>query len=392
MLILHIGRHKCGSSSIQYFMSCNAEKLAEFGVLYTKIGRNRRAHHVLADQLRNDLPSGIQEVLALETSVPGGKVILSSESFELLKPYQIAELKRQIGDAQVLIVMYIRDLVGWFPSKYNELTKKGNNLEDFDQFYARHDPSNGFKLTSRAEDWARVFGWDNLRIRLLDSRSLTGGSLIEDFVSVLGLSLSDLGGPNAAGLELQNVSNGWKVLEVLRPQYAQLAAHREHHEIRRKRPKIIRGIASALRKSVAEIMNDLGLSRERTQYISARQWEKCNAIFSREILKLNERIVGPKLPLPNPAAVKERPFLPSIDHIPSDERREIARRLEAVLIGEERSFIIPRQLHRSRPSFGSTLFGSNRPSRSLATLDRVGVDRELRRSLIGTLTSMPPGE
>lgn len=54
-LILHIGRPKTGTSSIQHFLAANAEALAAEGAVYPRAGRRapdrrglRAAHHALA--------------------------------------------------------------------------------------------------------------------------------------------------------------------------------------------------------------------------------------------------------------------------------------------------------------------------------------------------------
>lgn len=330
MLILHIGRHKCGSTSIQHFMACNAKTLRDFNVVYPSLGRQRHAHHGLAAALKRRRFDVFDEIVRAHKERAGQKTIISSEEMCLLRPDQIQELKNRIGAVETLVVMYIRDLVGWLPSKYAEYTKKGLNFDNFDAFFDRHNLKRGLKLASRAEQWAKVFGWSNVRIRSLDSRNLTGGTLIDDFLSTFELSLLQLGGPGAKGLERRNVSYGWKVLEVLRSQYVQLGSHRQFYEIRKDRPCINRDLTVHMRGAVLRIMSDLGLDVERTQYVSAQQWQKCNSIYTRELEKLNRKLVGPKLLLPSEREIKERPFLPGIERLPAEERHEIERRLQGV--------------------------------------------------------------
>jgi hypothetical protein len=331
VLVLHVGLHKCGSSSIQYFMSCNAAKLRELGILYPKVGRNHHAHHPLANQLRNDVFEDIDSLTAMAAEHTGNDIVISSEDLSLLRNSQVLELRRRFGDQDILVVFYVRELSGLAPSKYNEHTRKGMNLINFDEFWSKHNLSNGLKLSYRAVQWAESFGWANIRVRSLDRRSLVGGNLMDDFLSIFDLSLADFGGTDAPGLEPQNVSNGWKVLEVLRAQFGQLALNPTNFEIRRNRPYIRRKTATQLRNTVVGIMSELNLAATRTQYISAQQWKQCNEAYAREVETLNKKLIGPDIPLPEPQIVTERPFLPTIGEIAPEELREIAERLHSGL-------------------------------------------------------------
>ena len=391
MLILHIGRHKCGSTSIQYFLSRNAERLAELGVSYPKVGRVLHAHHGLSSALVADREEELLEVLGLERADPERKFVLSSEGLELLKPRQINALKARVGDTRVRIVVYVRDLSGLVPSRYSERTKKGANTLDFDRFFDKHGQFRRLDNSLRVELWARAFGWENLRIRSLDSRSLTGGNLIADFLSILGLELSALGGRQARGLEPQNVSNGWKVLEVLRAQYTHFAPYEEHQFKKKNRSVLSRDVHWGMRTLMVHIMTELGLDAERTQYLSARQWQRCDDVYTQDIENLNKYIVGPPLPQPEQRMNQDRPFLPSIELIPIEERRAIAARLESVLVDDKRTWsaMLAQWLEEQLPSVSLKLFGPARPSRSVAKLQSAGLSAELRRSLVDTLVAAP---
>ena len=335
LFILHIGKHKSGSSSIQNFLALNAEKLKQFGVLYPEIGRKKYAHHPLVRRIKDDPGGGSargdwSDIGALGRAHPDKRIVISSEDLETLKKPHIVELQRQLGPVQTLIMMYIRDPAGLLPSKYNQLTKSGINVRDFDRFYEMHKPSLGYELARRMERrWAEVFGWESLRIRSLDSRSLTGGDLIEDLLSVIGVRLADLGGSNAPGLTRRNVSLGWKPTEVLRALYASVRS--EVGRSARNPEKIRTDVGSLLRTSCLRILEDLKLEGERAQYLTPDQHAECAAAYSREIMRLNERIVGPKLPLPDTTSIGERPFLPAIESIPAGERAEIGHKLAELL-------------------------------------------------------------
>lgn len=333
MFIIHIGKHKTGSSSIQQFLATNADKLQQFDIIYPQIARQKKAHHNLVRQLKGDrrfgpVLGGWDEIRALAEK-KDSRIVLSSEGFETLKEQQIRELKQRVGGVETTIVVYIRRLSSLLPSRYNQLTKKGINTDDFDQFYSLYGPPSGFNLMHRIQRWGDEFGWENVRIRLLDARHLTGGTLIDDFLSVLGVSLADVGGPGAKEL-FQNVSLGWKPIEVLRALFSCL---RQYVDSDPDNPsRIRRDTASLVRAVCLETLSALKLDTERTPYLSAGQYKECDDVWATELGKLNEVIVGPKLPLPDAARPPvERPFFPTIQRIPREERAEIAARISAEL-------------------------------------------------------------
>ncbi len=82
-----------------------------------------------------------------------------------------------------------------------------------------------------------------------------------------------------------------------------------------------------MRDAVVDVMAQLDLASQRTQYLSARQWSECNEVYGLEVENLNQKLIGPKIPLREPRLIADRPFLPTVEQIPFAERREVAARL-----------------------------------------------------------------
>lgn len=358
MFIFHVGRHKCGSTSIQRILSDNAGRLREYDIMYPTVARPGNAHHLLARNLKSGKSDDLDEIIELKKRHPGQKIVLSSEGLGTLPLPQINRLRDRIGASETLIVIYMRDLIGWLPSKYNEATKVGSNTADFDQFYNEEQLSNSLYASWYCEQWASVFGWHNLRIRSLDSRSLSGGTLITDFLSIFGLVLADLGDQEAPGLELRNTSFGWKVLEVLRAQFARFKAHPDAIPVTWE-------VGARIRNLAVRLLTNMGLNGQYTQYLSAGQCLEADQTYRLELEKLNRQIVGPKLPLPERPVVTDRPFLPTLQQIPLDERIELARRMEFNLLGK-----------------GAASGGAWHQQ-----FDQAGIGTELRRCIIDALAS-----
>jgi hypothetical protein len=336
VFIIHIGRPKAGSSSIQHFMDANADELFGLGVIYPEIGKGAgAAHHPLAFARQGrscaDLSRGEWSRLSeLGRRNPDKRIVLSSESLSFVRASHIREVRALLGDVPVTIIVYVRDTSATIIAHYNQTTKLGGNLDDFDTYFDRRDLARRWDLIERIEGWAQAFGWSSIRVRALDERDLVGGDLIEDFLSICGVSLTDLGGKNAKGRERRNVSDGWKTVEVIRQLHLTLRNEMKGEpgdaEVSR------RAIARRLRTICKEIMSDLNLDAERTTYLSRSQREVCHSVYAREVAKLNDKLGGTIIPLRESPTAIEREFLPAVDQIPVNERRKIAMALERKLV------------------------------------------------------------
>ena len=92
-LVLHIGGHRTGSTSIQAALHSSKSKLLSSGVLYPATGLQNVAHHTLAIALRETEASqpfeAMLEDLSREVTVSKCEtVVLSSE--ELVHPYELS--------------------------------------------------------------------------------------------------------------------------------------------------------------------------------------------------------------------------------------------------------------------------------------------------------------
>lgn len=336
MFIIHIGRPKAGSSSIQHFLHSNADELLQLGVIYSDIGKGQgAAHHPLAAvrHSKNSVESAFRnwsDLTELGRRNPDKQIVVSSEALSFVNRKHTRQVRKLLGDAPATIVVYVRDTSAAVTAHYNQSTKRGNNLDDFDTYFARRDVENRYDLLARIETWAEAFGWPSIRVRALDSRNLVGGDLIEDFLSVCGVSLAELGVVDAKGLRRRNVSDGWKTVEVIRQLHLALRAELDGASTAAE--SIRESMASRIHTICKKVMSDLDLDAERAIYMSKLQRNVCNSVYAREVEKLNDKMGGAIIPAPELDAGVERPFLPVIDRIPARERQKIAARLEARLV------------------------------------------------------------
>lgn len=185
-LLLHIGRHKTGTTSIQRFLQQNrAALLAEHGYFVPQSGRIKDGHAGLAHPLqpRNaDARKDIKDPRLIATFVelkrelapqsPDTTVVISSEGFQNCKP----DLVRQaFSDYDVRVVVYLRNQLDYLASSYVQrvqATSYTGTLEDFyDDVYLK------------GSNYARFLkGWNNEFPNEFLVRRYSSNDIVNDFL------------------------------------------------------------------------------------------------------------------------------------------------------------------------------------------------------------------
>jgi len=115
-VFLHIGTHKTGTTSIQHFLTQNADELRRARILIPSAGRYLHGHHHIAWELRNDdrLEGHTGHVQRLFDELRASDLetaVVSSEDFEYLSQYPeilkgFTASLREIGFEPVFIVFF----------------------------------------------------------------------------------------------------------------------------------------------------------------------------------------------------------------------------------------------------------------------------------------------
>lgn len=204
-VLLHIGPHKTGTTTLQGAFHVNREALAELGVHYA--GRDRQP--MLAALAMSGRPGRrgdaepqqehwtalVEEVLAVESP----RVVVSSEFFADVSDEVAAEIVRDLGGDRVHVVVTLRSLARIMPSQWQQYVQNGMRrrydewleriladppLEPRPRFWFRH--AHG-ELVGR---WARAAGADNLTVIVLDESDR--GMLLRTFEALLDLPAETL--------------------------------------------------------------------------------------------------------------------------------------------------------------------------------------------------------
>ncbi len=213
-LILHIGTEKTGTTSIQYQLYSNYENLLEQGVLYPKTLLDQyRTHSKLACfTVYNEETERLCKVIGIPNidvhvdfkkklvsefedelkSFKGETVVTSNEHLSafILEIEDIKYLKdflyKYFDD--ITVVIYIREQIDHLCSSYNTRIISGGQLT----FYGARNLRSELKRLDHEQtlnNWAEVFGKENLVVRLFDRDFLKNGDIFEDFAYICKINI-----------------------------------------------------------------------------------------------------------------------------------------------------------------------------------------------------------
>ncbi len=207
-IYLHIGYNKTGTTAIQSSFYLNRKNLKEAGLLYPDLCRGKRkspAHHSLAESLLyqigkplpkfvktkiySKLPKGYYwQLLHKElTETDCDTFFISSEAFSRLRGSRemMEFVKNQFTGFEIKILVYLRSQVEYFESAYNQAVKRNYETRTLDEMMK----SGWFSMDyfDEMEQWAAVFGAENMMVRIYDRNRFPNRSIVGDVLTVFGL-------------------------------------------------------------------------------------------------------------------------------------------------------------------------------------------------------------
>ncbi|GAB3015116.1 hypothetical protein GCM10011376_06600 [Nocardioides flavus (ex Wang et al. 2016)] len=132
-MLLHVGCPKTGTSYLQDVLLRNQSVLREHGILYPA---ERFDEHFLAALDLMTLPwggieteaVGVWDSLAAQVREWHGTSIISHEIFARATPTQVERALASLGDAEVHLVLSVRDLVRQVPAEWQENVKHRSHI------------------------------------------------------------------------------------------------------------------------------------------------------------------------------------------------------------------------------------------------------------------------
>jgi hypothetical protein len=214
-IIIHIGRHKTGTTSIQHFLALNEDLLLnQYGIYYPDIGRDplMKYHHPLfRDWAENKKKLDLQlinEIIKNAKRKSASRILLSSE---ILSRDSITETKwlqlKEAFNEEILIIVYLRRQDKYLQSMYAEeilhgLIKSKSTIKDtktnldYFQFLA---------------PICRTFTKNRIIVKSFDRAIKLG--LYKDFVKNLGITFN---GEFQLPPDNLNQSLPWRYLNIVR--------------------------------------------------------------------------------------------------------------------------------------------------------------------------------
>lgn len=180
-VVLHIGRHKTGTSSVQRYLSKNREALKRDGVLYPDLGilsgRIEIAHHELALAINRGDTSAIEvflgEIERQQNEANSSTLVLSSESFQNI--IDASSIKEIFSGHNLYPICYVREIVGYYCSSYAQFIHANNYFADPYSYLKMFD-------TRLGEFVSKWYGFSkNSCFRYFNNNFLKGGDVVQDF-------------------------------------------------------------------------------------------------------------------------------------------------------------------------------------------------------------------
>lgn len=190
-LLVHIGHHKTGSTSVQYAFATGRVRLAGGRILYpAKLTHNYLRRHVdVYAQEGRLLPAapGMPDLPTIAGRMAQGDyevAVISGEEFEAAEPAQLRSVMERfflphVGDHAV--ICYVRPHAGRLLSSFAERMKLGLFQGTPQSFHARSVQDGRFRYAPGLARWQAVFG-AHLRLRPMIRSTLAGGSVLQDFI------------------------------------------------------------------------------------------------------------------------------------------------------------------------------------------------------------------
>jgi hypothetical protein len=191
-LILHVGPHKTGSTTLQIRFLAARDQLAQHGVDYPTAGLFQFGHHYLKSFLAGDMADcgDLTEDRLREVGATDRSILFSSENLIYLSAEQLEKLKRLFPRHRIVAVMFIRSPVDLWPSHWQELVKHGSVFSLLDYVGAQFglnsivDPRH-IHPSMQAARLFQAFGRRNVRIFCFNNIIESGTDLFAYFVATI---------------------------------------------------------------------------------------------------------------------------------------------------------------------------------------------------------------
>lgn len=191
-LVIHIGDHKTGSTTLQNAFATQSVHLKDRELLYpARLNHNYLLGHFRSAAAGEKPPVGTPEqpgLVMLQELIKESRadyILLSGEEFENIQPQ---DFKRVVDEwfmplvSEVRVIAYARPHAARFVSNFTELVKIGAFQGSLEDYLEKIQNSGRFDFAPRFEAWRVAFG-GAFALRPMIREKLTGGSVVNDFIA-----------------------------------------------------------------------------------------------------------------------------------------------------------------------------------------------------------------
>jgi hypothetical protein len=184
-ILLHIGRHKSGTTALQHSFFINRDVLKRSGIYLplTGIKKGHKAHHLISELLEKKARTQVIDLSKHELFIQlvaeinrcnEQYVLLTSEGFQNCAPKAIKALFIEFN---VHVIFYMREQQSYLKSAYQQkihATNYTGKVECFEKQFPVDYLT--FYLS-----WVNVFSPDKVHVRVFERKCLEGQDIVTDF-------------------------------------------------------------------------------------------------------------------------------------------------------------------------------------------------------------------
>lgn len=190
-IILHIGRHKSGTSSLQHYLGAHRAELSAQGILYPRAGSdNHIAHHALARACNARQSDGseltrIADGINTELDPHHERILLSSEAFQNIRNLdRLSTLIARFGAPEVQVICYVREHLDYAISGFRQMIQNQTRFTPFERYVQGLNAMGPF-----VRRWSEL---GTLALKWYNRADLKNGDVIADFCDQAGIAHGDI--------------------------------------------------------------------------------------------------------------------------------------------------------------------------------------------------------
>jgi len=267
MLTVHIGYPKTGTTSIQSFLSTNAEALLRGGHVLRDLSHANLAYELVGDERFDPARGSWADLVEMIRRDPGAHYIVSAELLHRVDADKCAALARLLSGVDTRVVAYLRHQAELIQGLYLQAVRARQKPLPFDDYYRYQIQEEGwYAYYNNLVKWQDVGA---LSVRVFEKGALLGDDVVTDFLDTIGVAIDR--SAIAAEPIRKNESRGKSTMAMLHEVQSRL-------RLRERGPKYAAPVLQAL----AAACHARGWNEEKCLLLTEEQIDRCETEFQHQ--------------------------------------------------------------------------------------------------------------